>query len=98
MGRGRGTRGRGDSGTQGRGDSGTRGLGDAETRGRGDSGTRGRGDSGTRGLGDSGTWGRVGCVDVVTRTRAGTRGLDKQATPDVCSEFVKYNFWQLSVK
>ena len=69
-------------------------------RGRGtlDMGTRGRGDSGTWGLGDAGTRGRVGCEDVVTRTRAGTRGRDKQATPDVCSEFVKYNFWQLSVK
>ena len=74
---------------------GTRGRGDSGTRGRGDSGTRGRGDSGTRGRGDSGTWGRVGCEDVVTQTRAGTRGRDKQATPDVCSEFVKYNFWQL---
>ena len=73
---------------------------DVGTRGRGDSGT---GDSGTWvlgdvGLGDVGTWGRVGCEDVVTRTRAETRGRDKQATPDVCSEFVKCNFWQLSVK
>ena len=87
MGRGRGTL-----------DVGTRGRGDVGTRGRGDSGTRGLGDVGTRGLGDSATRGRVGCEDVVTRTRAGTRGRDKQATPDVCSEFVKYNFWQLSVK
>ena len=95
MGRGRGTL---DVGTRGRGDVGTRGRGDSGTRGLGDVGTRGLGDSGTRGLGDSATRGRVGCEDVVTRTRAGTRGRDKQATPDVCSEFVKYNFWQLSVK
>ena len=43
-----------------------------------DSGTRGRG---TRGLED------VGLGDARTRGRAGTRGRDKQTTP----EFVKYN-------
>ena len=47
MGRGRGTRGRGDAGTWGRGDSGTRGLGDVGTWGLEDVGTRGRGDVGT---------------------------------------------------
>ena len=44
------------------------------------------------GLGDSGTWdsetrGRK-THERVTRGRAGTRGRDKQTTP----EFVKYNF------
>ena len=39
-------------------------------------------------LGDVGTRGRVGCEDVVTQTRAGTQGRDKQATPDFCSEFL----------
>ena len=48
--------------------------------GRG-TGTRGRGTRG-RGTRDSGTW------DAGTRGRTGTRGRDKQTTP----EFVKYNF------
>ena len=33
------------------------------------------------GLGDSGTWERVG-----------TRGRVKQTIPDICAEFVEYNF------
>ena len=35
---------------------------------------------------DSGTW------DARTRGRAATRGRDKQTTPDICAEFVEYNF------
>ena len=43
----------------------------------------GREDSGTW---DSGTW------DARTRGRAKTRERDKQTTPDICAEFVEYNF------
>ena len=43
----------------------------------------GREDSGTW---DSGTW------DARTRGRANTRGRDKQTTPDICAEFLEYNF------
>ena len=43
-------------------------------------GTRGRG---TRGRGTRGRG---------TRGRAATRGRDKQTTPDICAEFVEYNF------
>ena len=54
-------------------------------------GTRGLGDVrlGKVGLGDSRTWdvGR-GTWDAGTRGRTGSRGRDKQTTP----EFVKYNF------
>ena len=73
----------------------TRGLGDAGTwdagtRGRRDAGTRGRGDAGTLGRGDVGTWGRG------TRKRwdsgCGTRGRDKQTTPDFCAEFLSTIF------
>ena len=53
------------------------------TRGHG---TWGRGDVGTWGRGDVGTWGRG------TRGHAGTRGRDKQTTPNICAEFVEYNF------
>ena len=58
---------------------GTRGRG---TRGRG---TRGRGSRG-RGTRGRGTRGRG------TRGHAGTRGRDKQTTPNICAEFVEYNF------
>ena len=63
----------------GREDSGTSGRG---TRGRGDVGTWGRGDVGL------GTWERRGCRDL----GRGTRGRDKQTTPDFFAEFVNYNF------
>ena len=43
-------------------------------------GTRGRG---TRGRGTRGRG---------TRGHAGTRGRDKQTTPNICAEFVEYNF------
>ena len=46
-------------------------------RGRG---TRGRG---TRGRGTRGRG---------TRGHAGTRGRDQQTTPNICAEFVDYNF------
>ena len=42
----------------------------------------------TRGLGDVGRVTR----DAGTRRRAGTRGSDKQTTPNFCAEFVRYNF------
>ena len=53
------------------------------TRGHG---TWGRGDVGTWGRGDVGTWGRG------TQGHAGTRGRDKQTTPNISAEFVEYNF------
>ena len=87
----------------GRGDAGTRGRGDAGTRGRGDRGTRGRGDartrySGTWGRRDSGTWdARTLELGDVAR-RAGTRGRDKQTTPNFRTEFEKYNLWRSSVR
>ena len=60
----------------------------SETRGRG---TRGRGTRrrGTRGRGTRGrgTHGHAG-----TRGHAGTWGRDKQTTPNICAEFVEYNF------
>ena len=62
------------------------GLGDVGRWGRGDVGRWGRGDVGTWGRGDVGTWGRW------TRGHAGTRGRDKQTTPNICAEFVEYNF------
>ena len=40
---------------------------------------------------DSGTW-DSGTCDARTRGRAKTRGRDKQTTPDICAEFVEYNF------
>ena len=43
------------------------------------------------GLGDVGL-GDVGLGDSGTRERVGTRGRDKQTIPDVCAEFVEYNF------
>ena len=69
-------------------------------------GTWGRGDVGTWGRWDVGTWGRgdVGTWDLGTRGRGtrerrgrrdlghGTRGRDKQTTPDFFAEFVNYNF------
>ena len=61
------------------------------SRGLGDVGTWGRGDVGTWGRGDVGKWGR-GARDAETRGRAGTRGSDKQTTPNFCAEFVRYNF------
>ena len=70
--------------------------------GRGPGGEIGTGTLG-RGTWDSRTWprdvGTRGHGDAETRTRCdlrtwdeGTRGLDKQTTPDFCAEFVKYNF------
>lgn len=66
------------------------GLGDAGTW---DAGSRGRQ---TR---DSGTWdSRMLELGDSTR-RMGTRGCDKQTTPDFCIEFAeKFNFWRLSVR
>ena len=49
-------------------------------------GTRGCWDMG---LGDAGTWGR----GTWGRGDAGTRGYDKQMTPEFFAEFVIYNFW-----
>ena len=56
-----------------------RGTQEGETRRRGTRGrgTRGRGTRG-RGRGNSETH--------------GTRGRDKQTTPDICADFVEYNF------
>ena len=53
----------------------------------------GREDSGTwdSGTWDSGTW-DSGTWDARIRGRAKTRGRDKQTTPDICAEFVEYNF------
>ena len=65
------------------------GLGDSRTLGRWNTETRGRWDVGTRGLGDVGT---LGLGD--TARRVGTRGRDKQTTPD----FEKHNFWRSSVR
>ena len=60
---------------------GIRGRWDAGPSGRG---TRGLGDAGTRGRGDVGTWDSktlgLGMWNV------GTRGHDKQTTPDFCAE------------
>ena len=40
---------------------------------------------------DSGTW-DSGKWEARTRGGAKTRGCDKQTTPDICAEFVEYNF------
>ena len=50
-------------------------------------GMRGLGDVGL-GTWDSGTWD----MGRGRRGRAGIRGRDKQTTPDICAEFVDYNF------
>ena len=60
-------------------------------RGTGEAETRGSWDLETLGLGD------LGREDVGTRRRAGTR-RDKQTTPDLYAEFVKYNFRWLIVR
>ena len=51
-----------------------------------DVGMRGLEDSGMRGRWDAGTFSTGGRKDV------GSRGRDKETTPDFCAEFVKYNF------
>ena len=71
------------------------GLGDTRELGDLGLGDLGLGDLGLGylGLGDLGLGTRgLGTRGLGTRGHAGTRGRDKQTTPNICAEFVEYNF------